>query len=979
MSAKSYQLQPDTILDGRYKINRVLGEGGFGITYDAENQRLGMRVAIKEFFCRDYMNRDTGEADSVILFDQEMRVRFEKEKDQFLKEARVLRDFSNEPGVVHVVDYFEANNTAYIVMNFLDGVTLREYVRKNGRMDPEEIGREVKPLLKTLKKIHDAGLIHRDISPDNIILTEDGRLVLIDFGAAYRFDKESRSYTIIGKNGYTAPEQYSAEGRIGPEADIYALSATVFYCLSASDPESSLQRLYMQSKAQSLASMGIAVPEEIDRIVSKGLSVKAADRFPDADAMFEAVDKVYPDLPPKPSRKKRILGGAAIVIAAIAALVSVYLYSHRVELKLRKVETESFWLTAKEDATVQQYDQASHSIREWFEVFAGKDNFLWIEQENETKVIFPREVLCNYDPAYICRKYLRNPEKVYLVCFKDAADLNQQMYSYYSVIVDQAVIRKEAIPFSREYIKDAKVEEGELPEIDRETFSLPESGNYKYLILDLTEEGCQAIEDSFGDVLKKKNWVMHFCYGILSDNRDVHDYCISNGDGHSVSVIIPDQDGTLIDARLFCLTHESWADALDITEDWVIRWEDTASGIFTGEFQCNYEQLEDNCMQLLCSHHSGKLSKSELMQDMAALKERLDALEIPYSVGTKYEQSDVAEYDSDIIAIAVQRDSMKELEIALLLNDGWISLKPRIMGAGTEYAASGFLFDAEDISFHTRDGVAGIEIPVSAIPKSEDEIRRILKVFEDAGMDSLVLKLGLFDLEFARVSIDQIKKTLDDGYIFITQLCDPSRSIENLERTHFPEYLEAIDREYTSTYYRVPTIRWIQADRMPQKMEIWEVGGEQFASQHGLCEEWRREFSDTEHLIITEKLESAGYTVDFSMSNLREETIADILTVAEKVCSSESALDGRFRSITFNGDLESGASLQICIKKSGSEYKMEIDAATGLTLFTDSDHYSSEEAQNLCEKILADVQEYPHLSKVLAEDFKEIKLQYLTI
>lgn len=162
---KHYTLKNGTLLDGRYLIGDVIGEGGFGITYSAETQRLGMRVAIKEYFCRDYMLRDTGASDEMVIPDPADADRFSKEKERFLKEARILRDFANEQGVVRVVDYFESNNTAYIVMDYVDGETLREHVRKNGRMSPDFIFPKIKQILKTLDKVHKSGLVHGSKSP----------------------------------------------------------------------------------------------------------------------------------------------------------------------------------------------------------------------------------------------------------------------------------------------------------------------------------------------------------------------------------------------------------------------------------------------------------------------------------------------------------------------------------------------------------------------------------------------------------------------------------------------------------------------------------------------------------------------------------------------------------------------------------------------------------------------------------------------
>ena len=163
-----------TILDLRYRITRIIGAGGFGIIYEAYNESINRKVAIKELFDSAYMRRD---GEIVIVADEtdqekfeEEQKRFEKAKEKFLSEARRLADFSSEPGIVHVLDYFEQNNTAYIVMEFLEGIGLDQYFRREGRIKAEDMFRMLLSVMRTLDKVHENGVIHRDISPDNIIM-----------------------------------------------------------------------------------------------------------------------------------------------------------------------------------------------------------------------------------------------------------------------------------------------------------------------------------------------------------------------------------------------------------------------------------------------------------------------------------------------------------------------------------------------------------------------------------------------------------------------------------------------------------------------------------------------------------------------------------------------------------------------------------------------------------------------------------------
>ena len=165
ITIRDIYLPEGAILDHRYQILRVLGRGGFGITYEAVNQKVNRRVAIKEFYSGEYMGR---EGNTVILTDGRRQEAFEKAKKKFMREARLLGDMSEEPGVVQVLDYFEENNTAYIVMAYVSGSSLSEYFRKKGRIAPVQMFQILFSLMQTLDKVHKYGVIHRDISPENI-------------------------------------------------------------------------------------------------------------------------------------------------------------------------------------------------------------------------------------------------------------------------------------------------------------------------------------------------------------------------------------------------------------------------------------------------------------------------------------------------------------------------------------------------------------------------------------------------------------------------------------------------------------------------------------------------------------------------------------------------------------------------------------------------------------------------------------------
>ena len=191
-SAPEYHLMPGTVIGGKIMLGAALGEGGFGITYIGRDINLDIRVAVKEYFPNGYANRSSAMSASVsISSSQERQEFYDKGKHRFVEEARTLAQFSEEPGVVGVRDYFECNNTAYIVMEFLDGITLKEYLKRNGKLSPGETLRVLTPVMESLEKVHTKNLIHRDISPDNIMMLFDGRVKLLDFGAARSVSAEA--------------------------------------------------------------------------------------------------------------------------------------------------------------------------------------------------------------------------------------------------------------------------------------------------------------------------------------------------------------------------------------------------------------------------------------------------------------------------------------------------------------------------------------------------------------------------------------------------------------------------------------------------------------------------------------------------------------------------------------------------------------------------------------------------------------------
>lgn len=264
-------LRPGTILKERYLVGNVLGSGGFGITYVGRDKTLNTLIAIKEYFPNEYAERDTLSSDSVVLKECPQKEFFEREKKRFLTEARTLAQFNNQGHIVHARDYFELNDTAYIVMEFVSGENLLAYMRNHQTLiSPERAVEWFVPLLKVLAKVHEKGLIHRDISPDNILVDNED-LVLIDFGAA-RNVVDSKTKSVTMKDGYTPVEQCDPNSEPGAWMDVYAVCATIYRCITGRIPTASSVRSFRDNLAKP-SELGISIPQYIEDAIMHGLAV----------------------------------------------------------------------------------------------------------------------------------------------------------------------------------------------------------------------------------------------------------------------------------------------------------------------------------------------------------------------------------------------------------------------------------------------------------------------------------------------------------------------------------------------------------------------------------------------------------------------------------------------------------------------------------------------------------------------------------
>lgn len=282
-------LKPGVILKERYKIEEVIGAGGFGITYRAWDPLLQSYVAIKEYYPSGIATRSADSSKVCVPVGQEQR-EYHRGRIRFLKEAQDVARFQSEPNIVSIYDYLEENNTAYMVMEYLHGCTLKQYIREHGgRLDTDHILHICLSVLDALAVVHKAGMIHRDISPENIFICEDLTVKLIDFGAAKQvyLDGE-QTMSVVLKPGYAPPEQYAKKDKQGPWTDIYALGATLYFAATGEKPEESFGRV-LEDTIKPVCEVNPEIPRAMSQVIMRAMSVKIEDRYQTVEAMREAL------------------------------------------------------------------------------------------------------------------------------------------------------------------------------------------------------------------------------------------------------------------------------------------------------------------------------------------------------------------------------------------------------------------------------------------------------------------------------------------------------------------------------------------------------------------------------------------------------------------------------------------------------------------------------------------------------------------
>jgi len=333
------QLAARTVLGEKYLLGKVLGQGGFGITYLAWDLLLNRKLAIKEYFPREICGRGRDDL-TLQALSQRSQQDYQYGLAKFVEEGRNLARFRDYPGIVSLLDFFEANGTAYIVMAYMEGMTFKQYLAEQpgGRITFDQALNILNPVMDALREVHRIGMLHRDISPDNIYLNQDRQVKILDFGATrFAMRDQSQNLTVLIKPGYAPLEQYSSGGKQGPWSDVYALGATFYRSLSGRPPAEAPDRLAHDDLTPP-SKLNMSIPPQSEAALLKALAVHWQSRFQSMEEFQQSVipkplKAAVPDEPrPKESRSPVLLALAGLLLVATLVFASLWL-SARTELK----------------------------------------------------------------------------------------------------------------------------------------------------------------------------------------------------------------------------------------------------------------------------------------------------------------------------------------------------------------------------------------------------------------------------------------------------------------------------------------------------------------------------------------------------------------------------------------------------------------------------------------------------------------------
>ena len=746
MEEKRVPQAAGTVLAGRYRLEQVLGCGGFGVTYAATGLEDGRRVAVKE-------GRALG-----------------KEEQDFQKEADILCKFAGEPGIVRILDSFEDGGSSYIVMEYMEGRTLKEALRERSFFPAEELSAKMLPLIHTLGKIHRAGVIHRDISPDNIMELPDGSLKLFDFGAAKNYGEQEGASSVIVKGGYAPPEQYQANGEQGPWTDVYGLCATMYACLAGREPEDALSRV-LDDELQPPSAHNPLLPGAVDEVLMKGLSLEPEERYASMEELEEAVrgwagaggSALPGETPGEPGAAGTDAGRGAGKGAGrgvgkdagrgvgkdagrgagkdagrgvgkdagkdsgkahrgkrwrtVGILTVLVLLAGAGALLWRLAPggagpgskgTDTVVLVPDREMTQEELAQAGEALEARLRLAAGEGNYQLTEEDGIWTATTPEKLFEGKDlkSSYNC--YIARPGEWFLMTQDD---------------------KRRIAGLSWEDIEEVEV-------LEREGACLLEvtvgDGAEEVLEAFWEEEGqlCLALDVGLGGYY-------YYMPAFPGETKDSFYAGCEEGEERFAPVIA------------YNLEHPATAALFQVVCEPSVLWEDEREAAYPGENQCREDSfsgetviLEYDCLE------EGDLTESERQRTERVFKSRLDCLDIPYAFG-------LGEADGKSVYVKTAAEDMNRFLGEILCGN------TNLFGLGDSWGSFAGLSGLGEENFEIagkEDGGFSIKL---VLPESQREgAREILNQKMEEGEEELFLTAGVWNIASCALTEECLDGTL---------------------------------------------------------------------------------------------------------------------------------------------------------------------------------------------------------------------------
>lgn len=582
-------LQPGVILSGRFIIGKAVGMGGFGITYKAYDAKLDMIVAIKEFYPGGMANRTMG-GTQVEIFTGSQEDSYRRMLERFLEEARNMAVFSKESDIVRVYDYFEENGTAYIVMEFIEGMLLKDYLKEYGAIRQKDAVPLFLNILQIINKLHMHGIIHKDISPDNLFVQENNKIKLFDFGAAnFQGKLEEDLHEVVVKAGYAPPEQYRKNVKPDPTMDVYAAGALFYEIITGERPLAATDRM-IEDDLELPTKLGVEVDENLEKAILKAMALDPEQRFHSIQEFYDTVaeSREVEIMKPKPEKGSSALQIILIgIFSAAAVMAGIFIFVRRSNLINYKPDSGTHlnvWMVRDSAMQDEDVENMKRDLENGFEErYPEVEVDVTFVPEKDYAVNL-KQTLKSDLPDVFCADYLEKKR------FDECADLTLLIKRLDSVLYlfddqyDESYPEKKQIPIGFQlaaYYKN--VSKNSLKETDKI--------EKKQLDTYVEDGSCQWIQtDGSMDILKQmtqEKETVNAVAGSLSCWSEVQDQTVSGEHSSELQIIPVTEDG-----KLLCTFRTAYA-----VRDWESKNQEKTAMLFLYYLLGNTAQREISMKQ----------------------------------------------------------------------------------------------------------------------------------------------------------------------------------------------------------------------------------------------------------------------------------------------------------------------------------------------------------------------------------------------